>query len=147
MPIMKIRTMQYLVMIALITILSSCSLSSPCNQTEVERVKSTDGKVQAVLIKSDCGATTSVVYSVYMVGAGKKAEEKDLLFKADHIEGFSLFWREPKFLEIKYKQARIFQFMNFWQSKDVDNFAYVVEVRETPLSQSHALSASDRWEK
>jgi DNA/RNA-binding domain of Phe-tRNA-synthetase-like protein len=133
--------------IAFIAITTGCGFSSPCNETQVERVKSPDGKVEAVLVKKDCGATTSESFNVFIVGSGNKTEEKDLIFKADHVDGFSLTWRDSKFLEIKYKQARIFHFMNFWQSKDVDNFAYVVEVRETLLSQSHALSASDRWEK
>lgn len=133
--------------IAFIAVTAGCGFLSPCTETQAERVKSTDGKVEAVLVKKNCGATTSESFNVFIVGSGNKTEEKDLIFSADHVDGFSLSWRDTKFLEIRYKQARIFQFTNFWHSKDVDNFAYVVEVRETPLSQSHALSASDRWEK
>jgi hypothetical protein len=144
---MKIKPTQFVMIIAFIAVTAGCGFLSPCTETQAERVKSTDGKVEAVLVKKNCGATTSESFNVFIVGSGNKTEEKDLIFSADHVDGFSLSWRDTKFLEIRYKQARIFQFTNFWHSKDVDNFAYVVEVRETPLSQSHALSASDRWEK
>ena len=147
MSIKKIRFVEILVAIAFVAVFLKCGLSSPCNQTEANRLKSPDGKVEAVQVKSDCGATTSESISVFVVGSGKETEESDLVLSADHTESFSLLWRESKFLEIKYKQARIFQFTNFWQSKDIDNFSYVVEVRETPLSRSKALSESDRWAK
>ncbi len=145
--IKKIRFVEVLVAIAFVAVIFGCNLSSPCNQIEANRIKSPDGTVEAVLVKNDCGATTSESLSVFVVGSGKETEESDLVFKADHTDSLSLLWRETNFLEIKYKQARIFQFTNFWQSKDVDNFRYVVEVREISLSRSHALSASDRWEK
>lgn len=147
MSIKRKHSGQIVVATALIALILGCGFSSPCHDTELERIKSPDNKVEVVLVQRDCGATTSKSFNVFVVGTGKKTQADDLVFKADHIEGLSLLWREPKFLEIKYKQARIFQFMNFWQTKDVDNFAYVVEVRETPLSQLHALSPSDRWEK
>lgn len=132
---------------AVTSILYGCGLSSPCNQIEVKRVGSVDKKVEAVLIKNDCGATTSDVYSVSIMGIGEKLNDKNIVFKADHIEGLLILWRGEKFLEIKYKQARIFHFTNFWQSKEVDNFSYIVEVRETSLSKFNALSPRDRWVK
>ena len=45
-------------------------------------------------------------------------------------------WSKPRKLEIRYDQARIFSFVNFWQSKDVDNFKYVVEVQLVPSGLS-----------
>jgi hypothetical protein len=134
MSIVKSKTIQVTFTIVAVAVLLGCNLSSPCRQVETNRFKSPDGKVDAVIIKKDCGATTSESYNVFVVASGKEAKGADLVFKADHVEGLYISWRQPKFLDINYNQARIFQFMNFWQSKDVDSLRYVVEVRETALS-------------
>jgi len=68
------------------------------------RVKSPDAEVDAVLMKSDGGATTSV----------------------------RITWIENKILEIDCKSARIFRFSNFWQSKEVQDYRYIVEIRISP---------------
>jgi hypothetical protein len=147
MPTLIEKPNHFIVIFLLIVVIYSCGFASPCQETEAQRSLSPDGKVEAILVKKNCGATTSESFNVFIVAIGNNAKKKDLIFKADHLDGFTLSWRDSRFLEIKYKQARIFYFMNFWQSKDVDNYAYVVEVRETPLSESHSLNAADRWEK
>jgi len=147
MPIIREVSIQFTFIIIFSALFFGCGLFLPCNEFELKRIASPDDQVEAVLVKKDCGATTSESLNVFIVNKGGKTEEKDLVFQADHIMDFSLSWRKAKFLEMRYRQGRIFQFTNFWQSKDVDNFSYVVEIRETPLSQSHVLSASDRWEK
>jgi hypothetical protein len=89
-------------------------------------------------VRGNCGATTPFSESIVIVPTGNSTSElKDdhSLFLADHVSGLKLTWREPKVLEIHYDEARIFHFSNFWQSKLVDNFNYVVEVR---LAQSKA---------
>ena len=57
-----------------------------------------------------------------------------------------LEWNVDKILEIHYDEARIFQFKNFWYSKDVQNFQYVVELKLAPLNEKgHSLSKKDRF--
>ena len=146
MPKLMIRLFTFMVLTIFFLAIFACSLLSPCSQSEVERVKSPDNKVEAVLVKNDCGATTSETYNVYVVSIGEKIVKNKSVFNADHVDNLSLFWRKAKYLEIKYNQARIFHFENFWQSKKVENFSYVVEIRESPPLEAHALSASDRWE-
>ena len=51
----------------------------------------------------------------------------------------------PRFLELAYQQARIYQFCNFWNSRDVKDFQYVVEIRLTPPQHEFSLSPRDRW--
>ena len=65
-----------------------------------------------------------------MVQTGKTPVESDIIFLADKAEGVSVFWQTPKKLVISYKEARIFKFKNFWSSKDLDNFQYIVSVIE-----------------
>ena len=128
--------------------LMGCSFVDPCVDDEIQRLPSPDGKVDAVIIKRNCGATTSFAYLLFIVPSGDKISgSTSPIFEADHLKNEDLFWKEPKFLNIVYEQARIFHFSNFWHSKEIDNFEYVVEIRETPRSAGHALSATDRWEK
>ena len=120
---------------------------SPCSYNEVVRIKSPDGKVEAVHIRGNCGATTSFTENIFIVPAGEKTPKpKDdyQRFLADHVDGLELEWREPKVLEIKYNVARIFKFTNFWQSQKVDHFRYVVEIRLVPSKNDFSLSEWDR---
>ncbi|MFN8969884.1 MAG: hypothetical protein ACK5XR_14415, partial [Pseudanabaena sp.] len=51
---------------------------------------------------------------------------------ADNAEGLRITWIENKILEIDCKSARIFRFSNFWQSKEVQDYRYIVEIRISP---------------
>lgn len=123
----------------------ACGLINTCEDTEMDRLTSPDGKVDCVLVQRNCGATTSYVYNIFLVSKGKSIGKADPVFRADHVKDLTMQWQATKRLELRYKEARIFHFSNFWQSRDVDNFAYVVEINEVSLSP-HALSPRDRWE-
>ena len=123
-----------------------CELLFPCSYEEVYRILSPDDKVEAVLVKGNCGATTSYTYSVYVVPTGDKYEDYYVSFLADHVDALWIKWRKAKFLEISYYQARIFKYSNSWQTSKLDEGRYVVEIREIPLTDGHALSAEDRWD-
>jgi len=113
---------------------------------EIRRISSPDTIVDAVLVEVDGGATTSKGYHLYLVPKGSNNFQKDSEdFIADHVIDFDIRWRESNFLEIKYKQARIFHFSNFWHSDKIKNWSYVVELRLVPLTDSFSLSKSDRW--
>lgn len=84
---------------------------------------------------------------LYLVPAGARLrvkEEGDCIFAADHIKGLNIHWKEPQLLEIQYDEARIFQFKNFWQSAEVQNFRYVLEIRLGPTATGFSLPLSDR---
>jgi hypothetical protein len=99
------------------------------------RVKSPDAEVDAVLMKSDGGATTSVSYNLFILPKGASSRELPLEHSrliADNAEGLRITWIENKVLKIDCKSARIFRFSNFWQSKEVQDYRYVVEIRISP---------------
>ena len=131
-----------LTVVMVVFLLSGCEAITNmlCENKELLRISSPDAKVDAVLMRGDCGATTPYSYGVYIIPKGEKIKKSYLIFSADHVEGESVQWIAPKLLEIKYRQARIFEFTNFWQSRDVDNFNYVVEIREIPLTAPPSLS-------
>src|SRR5437879_8009429 len=105
-------------------LLWGCSVA----RQEVKRVRSPDGRVEAVLIQTNAGATTGFGFEVFLVPTGANPKTGSELFRADRVVNLDLHWRESMVLEIAYDQGRIFHFSNFWNSADLDNFRYVVEV-------------------
>jgi hypothetical protein len=118
--------------------------SSPfdVSYTEVKRLSSPDSLVDALIIEVNGGATTPFVYDVYLVPKGRpfrKDSSGNCLFSADNTDSLKLYWKSERFLEIQYEQARIFNFLNFWQSSELQDYRYIVEIRLTPLAQSSSL--------
>lgn len=114
---------------------------------ELSRVTSPDSVVDAVLVRSNAGATTGFGYRVYVVPRGRWPDYRTQgaqQFLADRVDSLSVHWREPKVLEIRYTKARIFDFTNFWHSREVDGFNYVVELKLVPLQAGPALIPSER---
>jgi hypothetical protein len=129
---------------------ASCVSFGEWHYEELQRVKSPDGVVDAVLVRGDGGATTGFAFAVFLVRSGTAFDEKAApfeqdraVFKTDHHEGLQLVWTKPQFLEIRFAKARIFHFTNFWHSADVQNYRYVVEVRLVPSDDS-SLTDRDR---
>jgi len=121
-------------------------IRSNISYNEIKRITSPDSIVDAVLIEVDAGATTSKGYHLYLVPKGNNDFQKGSAeFVSDHVTDLDIHWRESKFLEIQYKQARIFHFTNFWHSDKIMNYTYVVELRLLPLVDSFSLSERDRW--
>jgi hypothetical protein len=111
---------------------------SEVSKTEYYRVKSPDAEVDAVLIKSGGGATTSASYNLFILPKGASSKELPLEHSqliADKAEDLRITWIENKILKIDCKSARIFRFSNFWQSKEVQDYKYVVEIRISPNCQ------------
>jgi hypothetical protein len=105
------------------------------SSTEHYRVKSPDAEVDAVLMKSDGGSTTSVSYNLFILPKGASSKKLPLEHSqliADKAEDLKITWIENKILEIDCKSARIFRFSNFWQSKEVQDYRYIVEIRISP---------------
>ena len=111
---------------------------------EIERVASPDGVVDAVVIRKNFGATTSYAYQVYVVQTGAKPEEGKQNFVADRANGLTVKWEQTRSLAIVFSEARIFEFSNFWTSREVEEFRYVVELRLAPTSGSYSLGSESR---
>jgi hypothetical protein len=110
--------------------LLGCNRFDPCQQEEVYRKTSPDGAVDFVVVKKDCGATTSVSNMVYIVKKGDSIRKQELVFLADKVQDLEVIWTKPKHLLIDYSEARIFSYTNFWNSRDVENFMYTVAIQE-----------------
>ena len=78
---------------------------------EVARVRSPDGKVDAVLIESNGGATTSFWYDVYLVSSGRKPSNDSVAYlygaaRNANAYGVNLKWQAADTLVIEYLSAR-----------------------------------------
>lgn len=113
-------------------LLFGCGAEDLCTYTEQQRISSTDNIVDAVLLKQECGATVADVFKVFLTKKGKKIEmqKENPVFISDHTKNIKISWSSKKNLNIKYSEARIFQFRNFWHSKKIDNFDYIVDILE-----------------
>jgi hypothetical protein len=116
--------------LALLLVLIAVAVSGcdSLSYQELSRSKSPDSVVEAILVKLDTGATVGNVYEVYIAPVGQKPEKKDIVLRADSVEGLTLKWAKGKLLNIRYDSMRIFQFTSFWQSKQVEGFNYLVEI-------------------
>jgi hypothetical protein len=114
--------------------------TSSIHPREIMRITSPDAKVDAVVVKVEGGlSTTRDPYNLYIVPLGAKVDAAIASLNALDMEGLKVFWQEPKFLFIAYRQGYISRFTNLWSSKNVENGRYVVELRLVPLSSSFSL--------
>ena len=95
---------------------------------EISRFTSPDSKVDAVLMQTNGGATTSYGYFLHIVPKGKSTKKGDEIFRADRVEGLIFKWIKVTQLEIKFKKAKIYHFSNYWYSEEVNNFNYRVDI-------------------
>ena len=130
---MKLVMKKLIIFSVLILVFVGCNpLPMGVKLTEINRYTSPDSRVDAVIVTSDAGATTSVGYHIFIVAKGDHPKDlKFSIFSADHVVGLKVFWQQSRHLKVTYQAARIFKFTNFWQSKDVDNFQYEVKIAET----------------
>lgn len=82
---------------------------SPCGNEELSRIKSPRGNLEAVLVQSDCGATTSFVCEFAVVSSGQSPQENQVFFRADKINPheLTLRWLTPNRLKVSVKSGRI----------------------------------------
>jgi hypothetical protein len=100
---------------------------------EIARTTSPDAVVDAVTVRSNAGAMSSYEYHVYIVPAGGEPKRDDEVFVAEHVRAMETKWKRPKLLEIRYDEAAIFQFTNFWFRKN--QISYTVTVDLIPHSE------------
>jgi hypothetical protein len=107
---------------------------SEWSENEVMRILSPDGRLEAVLTQSNAGATTSFKYRIYITIPGTDFRGQESLFVGDKLRNKSnhdlplIHWNESHELLISYDSAQVYQFKNFWRSRQVDNGMFVVRV-------------------
>jgi hypothetical protein len=112
----------------------------PERRTEVSRVTSPDGRVDAVAERIDCGAPCSSGYSVSVVprGATLPNDPAQRIFLADDIVNPQVKWDELHLLDIGYDKAFIQNFRNvtypLGRPGNVESWGYAVEVHLSPSS-------------
>jgi hypothetical protein len=112
--------------------LAACSTDSE----ELWRITSSDSKVDAVLIRTGGPATVGFSYKLFIAPRGAKPDKRGELLLADRVKNLTAVWQKPRKLELHYDEAWIYSFSNFWHSKDVDDFKYVVELQLVPAGPS-----------
>jgi hypothetical protein len=86
-------------------------LWSACvTRDEVARVRSPGGKVEAVLVETNGGATTSFGYNVSLSAVGRRHRVPVASFdgaaRSEQAYGVNLVWRDTQHLTIEYLVAR-----------------------------------------
>ncbi|HEU0014570.1 MAG TPA: hypothetical protein VFQ45_12845 [Longimicrobium sp.] len=110
---------------------------------EMGRTTSPDSLVDAVVTRTSVDATTPFVYRVHLLPrGGRPGADAGASFVADQAEALQVVWTGPTLLEIRYAKARIFDFSNFWRSREVKDFRHIVELQLRPAA-SPALPAPD----
>jgi hypothetical protein len=133
--------------VAGLILLAACLLAG-CNRgygettyEEVMRVKSQDGKFDAVLISAWTDVIGNNSHLLYIVPAGSKFNKNDAAFGRSYLsvrcfEGLKLVWRESKMLEVQYQEALIDEFRNCANVTENPDSPHVLELRLSPQGAS-----------
>ncbi|MCB1850466.1 MAG: hypothetical protein KDI83_06730 [Gammaproteobacteria bacterium] len=94
--------------LVLLLLISGCGVS----QDEVARTQSPDGKLDAVLVETNGGATTSFGYKVFVVKKGANYSTVNSVadlygaIRNSNAYGAKLVWRSAKELEVQFLSAK-----------------------------------------
>lgn len=112
----------------------------PERRTQVERLTSPDGTVDAIVEQIDCGAPCSSAYAVSIVPKGSSGprDAAQRVVLADNTVNFQARWKEDHLLEIAYDKAFIHNFQNvtypLGRPGKPGSWQYAVEVHLSPSS-------------
>lgn len=109
---------------------------NPPEEREIQRQVSPDKLVDVVLVERLTDATVATPTVLFLVASGKEWKGEPPILLGDKFEGLQVIWKRPRFLEVHYRKGRIFSFASFWNSRDVQNFKYDVELRLVPETDS-----------
>jgi len=123
--------MQRILLVAMLG-LAACSSDSQ----EMWRVVSPVSRVDAVFVRFGGPAMVGFSYKLFIVPHGATVPSKGERLLAERVKNLSVAWREGRTLDIRYDEALIYGFMNYWHSKEVDDHKYVVELRLVPTGPS-----------
>lgn len=87
------------------------ALSDGVSEDEVARVRAPNGRLDAVLLETNAGATTSFGYKVYVVPVGKPARGTEAAFlygavRNPNAYGANLQWLSSDHLSVEYWQTK-----------------------------------------
>ncbi|WP_146202873.1 hypothetical protein [Pedobacter paludis] len=140
-------TIRLIAMFLVLLLLGSCNnnVLDLDHSKILKIISSPDKKIDAVLIATTGGATVADGNKVYILLSGKKITEHDHpILVADYTRNLDIIWRANKRLNIKYDDARIFQFTNFWKSEELDNWNYIVEIDLENNSMSKEFKPAEK---
>jgi hypothetical protein len=136
--------------IVIVSFISGCEDRAVPKSSELTRVTSPSGQLDAVLITHIYGpaAGGGVDFNVYIVPKGVPVHMKAgrEIFSADPMTKGQLIWKRDHLLEIHYDIAYINSFRNLWGLHEVEDTGstgerdYEVEIRLMPASDSSALT-------
>ena len=119
--------------ICLIALFAVIGFVGDVTPVETARVRSPDGRVDAVVTTSSAGgAAGSVVTWVFLVPAGAPITSDDnFLVSATHVEpALSITWSQDRVIEISYNRATISIFSDRWiDRRSSSTSPYEVELR------------------
>jgi len=121
-----------LLILLLAVTLQSCDYAG---QEEIERITSPDSMIDAVVIRTSAGATTSYGYMVHIVPAGGETRKGREVFRAHKIDGFQAKWKNSRFLEVHHRKGRILHFTNFATLHESQGNYCEVEIRLFPSDE------------
>lgn len=104
--------LRFMMLLAAIVTSLSCGDPYEWSFDEVSRVTDPSSKIDAVLVETNGGATTSFGYEVFVVpkgGAASKGTEVVKLYgavRSKHAYGANLKWDGPNKLAVEYLEAR-----------------------------------------
>jgi hypothetical protein len=102
----------------------------PAVTQEMGHLESPDREVAAVVMQSNPGATEPYYYTVYLIRLGSRDLGKPVLDASGSDP--KLRWIAPRLLEISYSDMCIGAFQNHWNSMELQNGLYDVEIRLKP---------------
>ncbi len=108
---------------------------------ELQRISSPNHRFDAVLIRSNCGATCQFEYDAYIVPAGAPWKGHNQVFHVTSAEDLNLVWADSATLDVDLKCGRITAFNNFFWPSDGPP---VIEVRLRLPPTSSALCEVDQ---
>lgn len=89
---------------ALVLMSAACGdWDETCANLVQARVRSPDGRREAVIFRRDCGATTAFSSQVSVVSTGSRVEGRGNTFIARHEVPVAAVWRGSDRLEIRYR--------------------------------------------
>jgi hypothetical protein len=79
------------------------------SRDEVLRVTSPDGRIDAIVFETDCGATCSFGYEIWLAPKGKRGGEEvatlDAAVRSEQAYGVNLKWLDADKLSVEYLRA------------------------------------------
>lgn len=115
--------------------IAGCTDQELCSNTIANKILSPNNSIEAIMVTRNCGATTTQSYTVYLTTTGYQPQDSDIVFKSDKTSQLRIKWTKENELLIQYREARIFQFKNFWSSFNSDTHHQIVSIKEKELSK------------